>query len=191
MLKKVRELMAHRRRLVGCCGFFLAASICLCAAAPFLYSRFGGSWASSLVIAIPPTAKFVDSAIYEQYGYYNRLTVYTFPGSVVEAREWFTSHRWPMSPIDGVLKETDVSYFSLPVSGTGRREYHLLFTAACLSFNPCYDRYEMMPDCFRIDIYRSLDLVDYPNFADLFPTINASEIGEATIIVTRDCWPMW
>jgi hypothetical protein len=169
----------------------IVITIALCFVLVFLYARLGGKWASSLVIPIPPSSDLVAESLFVSGLYNNSLRLYEVNQSLDQTRNWFTSNGIPMSPVDGKLNTDDQLYFSLPISGTGRPEYRLLFTAAMLSANPKAGSYEHEPDCFGVHIYKSLDVVDYPDFSTLFPDQVRKTSGNNTLLLVRSCWPDW
>lgn len=157
----------------------------------FLYSKFGGMWASSLVIPIPPSSEFIGDYIFSNGGYKNRASLYKTDLTLQETRQWYISNSIPMSPIDGTLSSNDKSYYSLPFVGSGRIEYNLLFTAAFLSANPNVANYEHSPSCFNVRIYGSLDAIDYPNFHNYFPNLKPTIFDSSVLVLIQDCWPDW
>ncbi|MBZ0293175.1 MAG: hypothetical protein K8L99_11475 [Anaerolineae bacterium] len=155
-----------------------------------VYSKTAGEWAGSLVMPLPESSQLVAEAKYSTPLFHNKLRVYRTDHALYEVREWYVSNGTPMSPIDGVLTKEDTTYISLPQSFT-RSEYNLLFTAALLSANAKLGNYETYPDCFYVQVFRTLEDVGLADFDSLFPELGEETFLDGTILVIQSCWPNW
>jgi hypothetical protein len=174
----------YRRR--GCKILLLAILLvpALCYAATWLFARFGGEWATSLDLPLPPESQFLLSTFEDKYGQRLKHSLYASQATPEDLREWFVRSHIPMSPIplnaEGTsFIESDNHYITpSPFHSTSSR--HRFHELAAMITHGHID--EVMPDCQSIRIYKTISLAEND-----FPNLDFSN-AEAVFSVTT-CWP--
>ena len=184
-MKRSKPKVTCRHLLLFGCSLILGLFICGFISL-YLYAKFGGDWASSRIISIPPEAQLITDIRYTENAYDNRLRLYTLPGTLAEGRTWFTSNNIPMEPWDEALRENDDLYCSLPFNPGGQREYFALWIGAGITgmYSPTY---EVEPDCFSVCVHKSTSTIDNPQLSDVNFTFPEGSIA----FTVNTCWPTW
>jgi hypothetical protein len=174
----------YRRR--GCKILLLAVFLvpALCYAAMWLFARFGGEWATSLDLPLPPESQFLVSTFEDKHRQRLKHSFYASQSTPEELREWFVRSHIPMSPIplnaEGTSFIESDNFYGTPSPFHSISSRHRFQELAAMITHGHID--EMMPDCQSIRVNKSTSLA-----TDDFPNLNVSSATSVFVLTT--CLP--
>ena len=95
-----------------------------------------------------------------------------------------------MLPIDGILSPEDKSYRSAIIAPNSF-EYNFLYLAGYLTTTGGFARFDTIPTCFYVELYRPDEFVKSSFYQDYLDGEFDVEMGDYTIVWINRCYPDW
>lgn len=178
-----RKKRPRRRR--GCIILLVIVllSPALCYGAMWLFARFGGEWATAGDLPARVGSQFI-TATYDDGYYTQKHSLYIYPSTPEELREWFIQAGIGMTPI--LLDRERNSYIDNPDYYMQPPLFHMRTTFQEIHQRAVYltSRWwdDFMPNCQGIRVYKNnaAAIRDFPG-----STVPAG----LTAFVITTCWP--
>lgn len=155
-----------------------------------IYSRLFGEWASMTILEAPPVGELILDTTVQDMGYFNKNMLYRIDMDLHSAHKLFDDEYVTMLPIGDTLSPQDTSYRSGMIIPNSL-EYNFLLLAGCLTTETGCGRFDIVPSCFFVELYRPDAFVKTSFYQEYLSDEFDVSMREYTIARVNRCYPDW